>query len=135
MYQFDKEALNAKLKECIAGYEAYRKMMLEPVDYTNPNALVERLAVINSHNASVGHLKSSFDFLVEKAVAIEMSKIDHDAMPAKKFDALVKDNVGLITVFSRSLEIMIKESHYMIESTRSILSFMKKELENIGGGA
>jgi hypothetical protein len=131
MYKFEKDVYNEKLKECVAGYESYRKMLNEPVDFTDPNALIERLNNINQQNASIPHLKSSFDFLLERAVCIEMGKIDHEAMPAKKFDAIVKDSVAFVSIYVRSLEMMIKESHYMIESIRSVLSYLKKELENI----
>ncbi len=43
MYRFENEAYNTKLKECIAEYEVYRKMMLEPVDFSNPQSLIQRL--------------------------------------------------------------------------------------------
>ena len=131
MYKFDEEVYNNKLKECLDEYEIYRKMMLEQVDFSNPQALVKRLETINAHNAWVGRLKASLDFLVDKAIASEMRKIDHDAMPAKKFEVMVRDGVGFITIFPKALEQMIKESHYAIESIRSALSFAKKELETL----
>jgi hypothetical protein len=131
MYRFENEAYNTKLKECIAEYEVYRKMMLEPVDFSNPQSLIQRLQTLTAHNAWVGRLKASFDFLVDKATASEMRKIDHDSMPAKKYDAMVRDGVGLVIVFPKALEIMIKESHYAIEAIRSALSYSKKEMENL----
>lgn len=131
MYKFENEAYTKKLNECIAEYEIYRKMMLEPVDFTNPQALIQRLQTITAHNAWVGRVKASFDFLIDKAVASEMRKIDHDSMPAKRYDAMVKDGVGLIVVFPKALEIMIKESHYAIEAIRSALSYSKKEMETL----
>lgn len=131
MYKFENEAYNNKLQECAKEYEEYRQMMLQEVDYSNPYALIERLKVLNGYNAWASRLKASLDFLVDRAVAIEMRKVDHDAMPAKKFDALVRDAVGLVTIFPKALEGMIKESHYQIDSIRSVLSYIKAEAQNI----
>lgn len=131
MYKFEQEAYNKKLQECMSEYEEYRQMMLKDVDYSNPHALIERLNVLNTYNAGMGRLKASLDFLLDKATAIEMRKIDHDAMPAKKFDAMVRDSVGLISIFPKALEAMIKESHYQIDSIRSVLSYWKTEAQNL----
>jgi hypothetical protein len=131
MYRFENEAFNKKLNECMAEYEEYRQMMLQDVDYSNPNALIDRLKVINGYNAGAARLRASFEFLLDKATAIEMRKIDHDSMPAKKFDAMVRDAVGLISIFPKALEMMVKESHYQIESIRTSLSYIKTELQNI----
>lgn len=131
MYKFENEAYNKKLQECIKEYEEYRLMSLEQVDFSDPHAIIKRLEKITAYNSSVGRLKASFDFLVNKAIATQMCKIDHDSMPAKKFDALVRDSVGLVTIFPNSLEIMIKESHYQIESLRSTLSYLKTEAQHI----
>ena len=131
MYKFENEAYNKKLQEGMKEYEEYRQMMVQEVDYTNPQALIDRLKELNSYNAWASRLKASLDFLTDRAVAIEMRKVDHDAMPAKKFDALVRDAVGLVTIFPKSLEGMIKESHYQIESIRSVLSYLKTEAQYI----
>jgi hypothetical protein len=131
MYKFENETYNKKLQECMTEYEEYRQMMLQEVDYSNPHSLIERLKVLNGYNAWASRLKASLDFLVDRAVAIEMRKVDHDAMPAKKFDALVRDAVGLISIFPKALEGMIKESHYQIESIRSTLSYLKTEVQNL----
>ena len=131
MYKFEQEAYNKKLQECMSEYEEYRQMMLQEVDYSNPHTLIERLKILNTYNAGMGRLKASLDFLLDKATAIEMRKIDHDAMPAKKFDAMVRDAVGLISIFPKALEAMIKESHYQIDSIRSVLSYWKTEAQNL----
>lgn len=131
MYRFEKEIYNTKLQECINEYEEYRKMMLEEVDYSNPHSLIERLKVLNAYNAGAARIRSSLEFLLEKATAIEMRKIDHDSMPAKKFDAMVRDAVGLVSLFPKSLEMMVKESHYQIESIRSVLSYLKTEAQTL----
>lgn len=131
MYKFENEAYNKKLTECFNEYEEYRKMRLEKTDFHIPTEIIGRLQKIVAYNASVGRLKASFDFLVDKATSIEMRKIDHDAMPAKKFEALVRDSVGLITIFPKALEQMIKESHYEIECLRSVLSYLKAEAQHI----
>ena len=131
MYKFENEAYNKKLAECFSEYEEYRQMRLEKTDFHIPTDIISRLQKIVSYNASVGRLKASFDFLVDKATSIEMRKIDHDAMPAKKFEALVRDSVGLIVIFPKALEQMIKESHYEIECLRSVLSYLKTEAQHI----
>lgn len=131
MYKFENEAYNKKLQECFKEYEDYRQMFLEETDFLDPHAIIRRLQKLTAYNASVGRLKASFDFLVDKATSIEMRKIDHETMPAKKFEALVRDSVGLITIFPKALEIMVKESHYQIESLRSTLSYLKTEAQHI----
>ncbi len=131
MYKFENETYNKKLAECFSEYEEYRQMRLEKTDFHIPTDIISRLQKIVSYNASVGRLKASFDFLVDKATTIEMRKIDHDAMPAKKFEALVRDSVGLIVIFPKALEQMIKESHYEIECLRSVLSYLKTEAQHI----
>jgi hypothetical protein len=131
MYKFENEAYNKKLAECFSEYEEYRQMRLEKTDFHIPTDIISRLQKIVSYNASVGRLKASFDFLVDKATTIEMRKIDHDAMPAKKFEALVRDSIGLIVIFPKALEQMIKESHYEIECLRSVLSYLKTEAQHI----
>jgi len=131
MYRFENEAYNKKLQECIKEYEEYRKMFMEETDFMDPQAIIRRLQKLTAFNASVGRLKASFDFLVDKANMIEMRKIDHESMPAKKFEALVRDAVGLVIIFPKALEIMLKESHYQIESLRSTLSYLKTEAQHI----
>jgi hypothetical protein len=131
MYRFENDAYNKKLQECINEYELYRKMFIEETDFMIPEMIIRRLQKLTAFNSTVGRLKAGFDFLVDKATCIEMRKIDHDSMPAKKFDALVRDGVGLVTLYPRALDVMIKESHYQIESLRSVLSYLKTEAQYI----
>lgn len=127
MYTFEKPELNAAFERCRKEYEAYRETINVQVDYSNPLAIVEKLGMINNHNSSIPDLKSRFDWLLEKATAEQMMKVDHEAYPAKKYNAIIDSNVADINMFAKSIELLLKESHYQIESLRSALSYHKQE--------
>lgn len=127
MYDFGNDEMNNKFKVAMREYEQYRMFLNETVDFSNPHTLIERLEKINAFNASIPTLKSKMDYFLEKAKAESMRKIDHEAMPAKKYDAMVAAEVSGINIFCKALEMLLKESHYQIESIRSVLSYYKTE--------
>lgn len=131
MYQFENQDLNVRFHKCLKEYEAYRQTIAEPTDFSNPHAIIEKLERINTHNASVPDLKSRFDYLLEKATAEEMRKVDHEAFPAKKYNALIDSAVADIAIFAKATEMLLKESHYQIESLRSVLSYLKQEVSKM----
>lgn len=130
MYTFNDTALDQRLRDCLTEYEAYRQALNIICDFTSPVAIIDKLSKVTSHNASVPHLMARFEYLHQKATAAEMTKLDHDSYPARKYDALIKSAVADIGIFTTGLELLIKESHYQIEAMRSVLSYLKQEITN-----
>lgn len=128
MYTFNDKGLDERYRQCLDEYEVYRQTLNEDCDFSNPVSIIEKLSKVTSHNASVPHLMARFKYLHERATAAEMTKLDHDAYPAKKYDALIKSSVGELGLFTTALELLIKESHYQIEAMRSVLSYLKQEI-------
>jgi len=128
---FEEDALQERFEKALAMHESVRKVIANKVDMSNPMAVLNQLADIQSVQALAAQSKSMLTYLTEKFTLRKLTKLNMENMGAMEKKSVLSSEIGDVSFWDNVSELLIKEMHYQIDILRSALSYCKQEMNNL----
>ena len=129
---FKDEVLNKKFEATISNYEAVRRVIAAKISMDNPIEVLKQMENIQSIQALAAHTKASLTYLCNKYALQKLPLLDQESgKNANEKKYILNAEMGDVLFYDEVMELLIKEMHYQVEILRSILSYLKTEIEKL----